>query len=308
MCAVVLGMASVSAMADITVDSVSFAATTTTKPAATGPVVQNWMHTDVGTAWGLGYKGQGTTITIVDDFTSNNKFGGNLGTGALTQRHGDWTKLESSLIAPSAAIKTIDYNSSTKFTPVAGQLNVVNASYGLMAPAGYNVKQINFGTLHNSVIAAAKAGTAVIAKAAGNSAVAVDGVKNGQVDYMNLALKGAPSVVYVGALEKHGSTTAKAKLASYSNFAGNDVTIQNRFLVIGVDTSKMGIAGTSFAAPQLAAYSAVLGSKFTKANATQISNQLLNTARTDTIANYSKAVHGKGEASLSRALAPTTIK
>lgn len=308
MCAVVLGAISMSVMADISIDSVSFATTTAAKPVATN-VVQNWMHSDVGTAWGQGYKGQGTTITVVDDFTSASKFAGNLGTGTLTQRHGEWTRLEASMIAPSATIKNIDYNaSSTKYVPTAGRLNVVNASYGLMAPSGYKVAQINFGTLQNSIIAAAKAGTAVIVKSAGNSAVAVNGVKNGQADYMNLALMGSASVLYVGSLEKHGSTTAKAKLASYSNFAGSDASIQNRFLVVGVDVSKTGLAGTSFASPEISGYVSILGSKFTKATAVQVSNQLLNTARTDTIANYSKAVHGRGEASLSRALAPTTIK
>ncbi|TIT08725.1 MAG: peptidase S8 and S53 subtilisin kexin sedolisin, partial [Mesorhizobium sp.] len=41
---------------------------------------------------------------------------------------------------------------------------------------------------------------------------------------------------------------------------------------------------------------------------TQITNQLLNTARTDTLLNYNASVYGKGEASLSRALAPASIR
>jgi subtilisin family serine protease len=66
--------------------------------------------------------------------------------------------------------------------------------------------------------------------------------------------------------------------------------------------------GTSFAAPVVSGYAAIVGSKFTRATATQISNQLLNTARQDTIANYSATLYGRGEASLSRALAPLSIK
>ena len=53
---------------------------------------------------------------------------------------------------------------------------------------------------------------------------------------------------------------------------------------------------------------AIVGSKFTTAGATAVTNQLLATARTDTIAGYTPSVHGRGEASLSRALAPASIR
>ena len=52
----------------------------------------------------------------------------------------------------------------------------------------------------------------------------------------------------------------------------------------------------------------MLGSKFTTATPTQITNRLLDTARTDTLAGYTAAKFGKGEASLSRALAPVSIR
>jgi hypothetical protein len=51
-----------------------------------------------------------------------------------------------------------------------------------------------------------------------------------------------------------------------------------------------------------------LGSKFKSATPLQITNQLLSTARKDTIRGYNPAIHGRGEASLTRALAPVTIK
>jgi subtilisin family serine protease len=69
-----------------------------------------------------------------------------------------------------------------------------------------------------------------------------------------------------------------------------------------------GLAGTSFAAPIVSGYAAIIGSKFRTATPTQITNQLLTTARQDTIANYNAAMHGRGEASLARALSPVTIK
>jgi subtilisin family serine protease len=65
--------------------------------------------------------------------------------------------------------------------------------------------------------------------------------------------------------------------------------------------------GTSFAAPVVSGYAAVLGSKFTKATPTQIANRLLDSARTDTITGYDVSIHGQGEASITRALAPASI-
>jgi hypothetical protein len=293
---------------ELVLDTISFASTPTIKASGSSPVYLPWMHTDVSAAWNQGYTGQGTTTTVVDDFSSNNRIAGKWTTTKQSLRHGEWTSSEIALMAPSATVKTLDYSSGGSFTPVAGGLNVINASYGLMAPRGYQVSQINFGTLQNSVINAAKQGTAIVVKAAGNSAVAVNGVTGGKVDYLNMALRGAPTAIYVGALDRHGSPTNKARLASYSNFAGTDAVIQNQFVVVGVPNGLTGLAGTSFAAPALSAYSNIIGSKFKTASATQITNQILNTARKDTIFNYSKAVHGRGEASLSRALAPSTIK
>jgi subtilisin family serine protease len=66
--------------------------------------------------------------------------------------------------------------------------------------------------------------------------------------------------------------------------------------------------GTSFAAPIVSGYAAILSSKFTSANPTQITSQLLNTARQDTISGYNSAIHGRGEASITRALSPVSIQ
>ena len=125
---------------------------------------------------------------------------------------------------------------------------------------------------------------------------------------MNHGLLGSQSGLYVGALSSNGSTDALASMASYSNFAGADTSVQDRFLVVGVEGDKTGLYGTSFAAPVVAGYASILGSKFSTSDAAAISQQLLDTARTDTISGYDVSIHGQGEASLSRALAPTTIQ
>jgi len=267
-----------------------------------------WMSTEVGDAWDKGYKGKGVTITVVDDFRSASLLTGRLGTSNQRLRHGQWTAMEASMIAPLAGVATQDFNSGTAVKLNKG-LNVLNLSYGMMAAAGYSASQIRWSAQENSIITYAKNGSAVISKAAGNDGIAVLGRNaRGQTDYLNLALKGTKTAIYVGALNTNGTKAAPATLASYSNTAGTDAAIQKQFLVVGVEGSKTGLYGTSFAAPVITGYAAVLGSKFTKATPVQITSQLLNTARQDTIKGYKAQLHGRGEASLTRALAPVAIK
>ena len=269
--------------------------------------LQSWMSPDVGAAWAAGYKGKGVTITIVDDFSSSSRFSGNFGLGSQYQRHGEWTRQEASMIAPLATIRSKDFSTGTS-VPLASGLNVLNLSYGMYAKSGYSTSQIGWAPEEASIINYAARGLAVVSKAAGNDAVAVGGVVNGQQDYLDLALVGKASAIFVGALSSNGTTSNKAQLAWYSNYAGSNAQVQSHFLVVGVTGDKTGLYGTSFSAPIISGYAAIIGSKFTKANATQITNDLLNTARTDTLVNYNPAVYGKGEASLSRALAPVAIK
>lgn len=275
--------------------------------AAQAQTLQSWMSPEVKQAWDLGYKGQKVTIQVVDDFKSSERLSGNFGTGKLLQRHGEWTRLEASLIAPSATMASVDFYNTRALTLAKG-LNVINLSYGINMADGSALSQISWDNLEKSIISYAKNGSAVVAKAAGNESVSVSGVSNGEADYLNRALIGAQSAIFVGALSKNGTTSSRASLASYSNYAGNDASVQKNFLVVGVAGSKTNLYGTSFAAPIVSGYAAILGSKFAAATPTQITNQLLNTARTDTIANYSAAVHGRGEASIYRALAPAAIK
>ena len=273
----------------------------------TSPVVQPWMSPEVGDAWNQGYYGQGVTITVIDDFTSNTGYYGQLSGKTELLRHGQWTLKEAGLIAPSATLRSQDFTAGTRVGLGRG-LNVLNLSYGMMAPSGYS--SVAWSAQEASIIDYARNGNAVVSKAAGNDGgVAVGAANaNGQVDYLNRDLIGAQSAVFVGALNANGSTSQPASMASYSNIAGGNSTVQRQFLVVGVEGNKTGLYGTSFAAPIVSGYAAIVGSKFTKATPTQIVNQLLNTARTDTIAGYSAGVHGRGEASITRALAPVSIK
>ena len=275
---------------------------------AIGPVVQPWMSSELGDAWRRGFKGQGVTITVVDDFSSNEYLQGNMSGVPQILRHGGWTLKEAGLIAPSATMKTQDFNSSSSVR-LFGGLNVLNLSYGMYTVAGYKANQISWSGEEKSIISYASKGSAIISKAAGNDSVAIGAANSdGDVDYLNLALKGGKSAIFVGALSSNGTVANRATLAWYSNVAGAEAAVQKQFLVVGVAGDQTGLYGTSFAAPIVAGYGALLGSKFTRATSTQIVNQLLNTARKDTISNYSAAVYGRGEASLTRALAPASIR
>lgn len=269
--------------------------------------VRPWMSSEVGSAWSQGYKGQGTTITVIDDFRSGSTFSGNLTGVKQVGTHGQWTATEAKMIAPSGTVRGWDYTQGSTI-PLAKGLNIMNLSYGMMAPSGYS--SLRWSGQETSIINYAKQGSAVVSKAAGNdSGIAIGAPnRNGQVDYLGRDLIGAKAAIFVGALNTNGTTAAKATIASYSNVAGSNPTVQNQFLVVGVDASKTGLAGTSFAAPIVTGYAAILGSKFAAATPTQITNQLLTTARTDTISGYNAAIHGRGEASLTRALAPASIR
>lgn len=281
------------------------------------PTLYPWMNPEIADAWEQGYLGQGSRITVVDEFASGTRFRGNLGTGVLNQRHGDWVALQASLIAPSASIRNLDFNTTSAVGLQSGQLNVLNLSYGVVFDSTTDVASISWSGLERSLIDYAFGGSAVIVKAAGNDGVAVDavymhlidGLDTPSIDGLNIALIGAEAAIFVGALDANGTVADPASLASYSNFAGSNATIQGQFLTVGVPSDQMGgLAGTSFAAPTVSGYAAVIGSKFPDATPTQIANQLLNTARTDTILNYSPDRHGRGEASIARALAPASIR
>lgn len=276
---------------------------------STSPTYYSWMSPDVQGAWSSGYQGQGTTMTFVDDFTSKSRLFGNLGTGIQRLRHGEWTSLEGSMIAPMANIARDDFNTEQPISLAAG-FNVVNLSYGFVdTAANYTVNWASQYPQEQSIIAAASQGLAVISKSAGNDSIAVGtAASDGTLDYLGRGLIGTQSAIFVGSLDYNGTSTKPAPLSYYSNYAGTNTTVQKQFLVVGVDYNTTGLAGTSFAAPIVSGYAAILSSKFTGATPTQVANQLLNTARTDTLVNYNAATYGRGEASLANALAPSAIQ
>jgi len=276
-------------------------------PIASQPTYYSWMNLDIKDAWSQGFTGQGTAVISIDDFSSTSRFSGDLGDGSQLLRHGEWVDKQVGMIAPDTVREQHDFSSNSRVRLNSGKLNTLNLSYGMFAQDGFT--SIRWSQRERSIISYAHDGSAVVVKAAGNDAVAVGAANSaGQVDYLNRDLIGAEAAIFVGALDRNGTEDNQARLAGYSNYAGSNTTVQNQFLSVGVRGDLTGLYGTSFAAPVVSGYAAVIGSKFTAATPTQIAKQLLNTARTDTISGYSATLHGRGEASISRALAPASIK
>lgn len=279
----------------------------------------SWQHTDVGSAWRSGFQGQGVTVQVNDDLSGViggrswvNLNGANRSPTFVLMTHGD---IVSEVVRRTAPLASIDRSQMLQgnIGLHAGRLNVINASWGFVGGTDLANQAWIKGL---QVVNLAHGGSAVVVKAAGNNGRRLS--DQGAGDGLNMALETANSVIFAGALQNHGTPVQTLRLgrwsfstggtsnAQYTNTPGIDTDYQQRFLMVGVPQS-MSVAGTSFAAPQISAYAAMVGSKFRQATPVQITSQLLSTARKDTIRGYNPADHGRGEASLSRALAPLTI-
>lgn len=269
-----------------------------------GGTFYSWMHSEIQSAWDQGFFGQGVTIKVIDTYQGAT-YRGNQGIGEQSLTHGEWVRQQITFIAPQSGVEGIDYADHNPIFLNSG-LNVLSLSFGV--PAAPNAI-FTWDAQTASIIDHAQYGRAVVVKSAGNDAgvAFAEPDASNDVDHLGRALIGAPSAIIVGALSRNGSTSVPASMASYSSVAGSDPWVQSHFLVVGVEGDITGLYGTSFATPVVSGYAAILGSKFTTATPTQIANQLLQTARQDTIANYNVATHGQGEASIANALAPQSI-
>lgn len=301
----------------------------------------NWNNQDVLNAHKAGQTGAGISIGIVakngsksyGSLSGPTYFGAN---NMIWLSDAEWAQAVISRETIGANI--VRYDSNFNFGTDSRRFNasgnaVILISDGVYVNEGWK-KFVNFfGTSNNNILRSHDPfiqsavnnsdGRAVVIKAAGDhwgKAVNANlgGAAGGAVDIANVVLaeKGKASAIFVGALKNHSSISAngtvlqQAEIANYSARPGNDKTIQNKFVVVGVNTSDMAQATTKIAAAEAAGYAAIVSAKFAPKGATnqQVVNRLLSTARTDTIVNYNPAVHGKGELSLSRALNATSIK
>ena len=323
---------------------ISVAGQTTTGPTLLQP------SADVLAAWNNGWTGKGSNILLIDNYA--NRAGCSYANGNC---HGVVTMMNTDLIAPGASKYGLDYAFTTNFTGTAfdingtnlissKSINVINMSWSFIYSANnwncnngcgtaptnvvYNAgisSLANTYTNLNSVLNGTSTVTnltnfanAVIVQSAGNDAL------DSKYNLNALGLSGDTNIqgrlLVVGALNKNGTVASPATIASYSNTAGTNTSISDRFVVangtmpwnagsvkINGSNFPANYSGTSFAAPQVAGYTAIVMQKFPNLSASNTSNIILDTARTDTLScspSCDPTIYGKGEASLSRALAP----
>jgi hypothetical protein len=179
-----------------------------------------------------------------------------------------------------------------------------------------NFTQHGWGEYPKDMTSLVNLKNAVIVYAAGDGDIDIKHDKLRYVDVGYLYDKYInPRLLIVGATKSDGTPSNKTELLPNSNTAGNNPMIADRFVVangsapyaadamingINSDTSP----STNYATARVTAMVAILRQKFPKLSAEQASNIILDRARTDTIVNYQPNIHGKGEVSLSRALAP----
>ncbi len=290
--------------------------------AVTG-IYYDWMSFGINSAWadrtdGLENLGQKVEITVIDDFQSKSKIRGDLGDGQQRLRHGEWTSKQANMLAPLATMNNVHFGNDQAITLSAG-FNVLNLSFRENEPI---VPEYALYNLETSILTAAKTGDAFIAKSAGNGYGAAVGYNtiDGGKDYLSLGLIADfasidsglyNSTIFAGAMNNNvvgEDGILSSEMASYSNIAGDDLTVQRQFLVVGVESAGTGLAGTSFAAPIIAGYASVLSSKWPGASPVDVAQQLLTTAQQDSFGtNYNAAIHGQGEANISRAISPWTV-
>jgi hypothetical protein len=289
----------------------------------TGPTLVQ-PHADVLAAWNAGWTGKGTNILMIDDYASVGSCVG------ATSCHGITTMMITDLIAPGAnkfglnrTLSSLAKTSANAELTVPTNINVINMSYGANSTAATSALNILTGatSISNLILT-----SAVITKSAGNDAGKDSYSHTSQYIALNQQLIDNAGTVnrtlIVGALNGNGSVASPVSIASYSNVAGSNATMQSRFVVAngntpyaagGVSMNGYNVTGynslfpnygTSYSAPVVAGYAAIIMQKFPNLDAAKTTNIILDTARKDTISGYDVSIHGQGEASLSRALSP----
>ncbi len=311
-------------------------------PCANGATI--WApHPEVIDAWNKGWTGNGVNILMEDYLTQAH----GITTTILANRYAIGSTIYGFNVPTGLGIYNFDGTVAAPASMVnLGVVNAsyganLRVLIGHAAPwtnAELNAAATAFTSTSNAVISRYTGVTgwsninytnAVITKAAGNDSIAANYEPLVKALAANASISNR--LLVVGALNQAGFTSAPATITAYSNKAGTDTTVQSRFLVasgttpfltgdiavngiaVSATTSTdpngvaLGNVGTSYAAPRVAGYTAIVMSKFPNLDAVKTSSIMLDTARYDTLScnpNCDPAIYGKGEASLARALAP----
>ncbi len=296
---------------------------------------------DVLDAWNLGWTGKDVNILMEDFLYDKVDFHGTI-TSLIAYRYAPGAKLYGLNFGADQSSHSVVNLANETYQGAPIKLGVVNASYvaNLEFLTGKKtgwtqaeLDQARIDNTYNSLLVTNRFQNAsykgqvnytdaVITKAAGNDALRSD------QEPINKALADISTInsrlLIVGGLTQAGTTDNPVEIAYYSNTAGKDAAVSSRYLlasgtvpfesgglvVNGTTVQANSNMGTSYAAPRVAGMVAIVRSKFPNLNASQTASIMLDTARYDTLACYytaggcDKTIYGRGEASLSRALAP----
>ena len=298
---------------------------------------------DVINAWNQGWTGKGINVMIYDNIGASPLSSHPAIVQTIAHRYAwganyygfSWSNADPSI--PLNKVLNLDGTQTSTSTSLT--MHVINMSFGADLPSYLGAQTSNY-QWSNTQLTDARAhfsGYSAYATAATstawqgafnfNDAVLVKSAGNDTIDaqyepanwYLAQNGNDVMRLLIVGALTGIGTTNNPVDIASYSNRAGIDSTIQSRYLMesgliaypngnlYGGSALSNTDVGTSFAAPRVAAYAAMVRQKFPNLTAANTADILLATARYDTLKCYpncDKAIYGQGEASLSRALAP----
>ena len=298
---------------------------------------------DVRQAWRDGWTGQGVNTLIVDSFGAQRTISFTDLIRDVDGRHG-YTVLMSALeVAPRATYYALENGIGSADYGVSYGAGGVRNRDGVAAPAStkFHVVNLSFGYPFPFTPS-----LAAPTQAAGNTAH--DPGRFADIVALATHVSTAPRLLIVGALDGYARTSdpqsqpnvrTDARRAVYSHIAGNNVEIQSRFLVEyggtpfgesaflcdnvlatsscrnpqGLDL-QLADQGTSYAAPRVAGYAALMRHKFPSLSGPQTANILLETATTQGLACHTgtarkssacaRNVYGQGRVDIGAALAP----
>jgi len=302
-------------------------------------------HPDVIQAWNAGWTGKGVNILIDDDITNSHS----VTTSLIAHRYAWGSTIYGTSFNNYSAVNNWDGTTPNLNSTI--KIGVINASFGAnlqyltqkssgWTSQDFQTAYTGYGssaTVHKDVFNGNKTGSnfgsfnltdAVITKAAGNDSI------DAYNEPLNRYLVEDPTIstrlLIVGALAQDPNGGMPLFAEGYSNTAGASNAIKARFLValgttpfqsnwvswngVRISGSDNGNYGTSYAAPRVAGYVAIVRQKFPNLTAPNTADIMLATARYDTLGCYTPgngptggcdtSKYGQGEASLSRALAP----
>jgi len=294
-------------------------------------------HADVIAAWNQGWTGKGVNVVIADAFNAPETHG--VIVTSLVARYAIGSSYFGIPLETykQSITNVFNIDGTLANLQTTKNIGVINTSFGVnysngtsdaaralmdnnsyYAPLRSDWTQILKGSI-GFVYQGINLTDAVITKAAGNDAITSEKESFVKAYTDDSSIK--ERLLVVGALDF--DSNGKGIIASYSNTAGADANVKSRFVTASGGTpfltgdiylngtvvkgSDYGNLGTSFAAPRVAGYAAILRQKFPNLNAVKTSSIILDTARYETLScntNCDPNIYGAGQASLSRALAP----